>query len=48
MRLLTKEPHKDNGVTEYGKLDLDYLTDWAETLNVESALKRLQDAAQLL
>ncbi len=33
---------------QYGKLDLDYLVDWAETLNVESALKRLQDAAQLL
>ena len=33
---------------QYGKLDLDYLTDWAEALNVESALKRLQDAAQLL
>jgi hypothetical protein len=33
---------------QYRKLDLDYLTDWAETLNVESALKRLQDAAQVL
>lgn len=33
---------------QYGKLDLDYLTDWAETLNVKSALKRLQGAAQIL
>ena len=33
---------------QYGKLDLDYLADWAETLNVESELKRLQDAAQVL
>lgn len=33
---------------QYGKLDLDYLADWAETLNVESALKRLQDVAQFL
>ena len=33
---------------QYGKLDLDYLTNWAQTLNVESALKRLQDTAQIL
>ena len=33
---------------QYGKLDLDYLTNWAKVLNVESELKRLQDAAQLL
>ena len=33
---------------QYAKLDLDYLTNWAEALNVESALKRLQDAAQIL
>ena len=33
---------------QYGKLDLDYLTDWAETLNVELALKRVQDTAQIL
>ena len=33
---------------QYGKLDLDYLADWAKALNVESALKRLQDTAQLL
>ena len=33
---------------QYAKLNLDYLTNWAETLNVESVLKRLQDAAQVL
>ena len=33
---------------QYGKLDLDYLANWAETLNVKSALKRLQGAAQIL
>ena len=33
---------------QYAKLDLDYLTDWAEALNLESALKRLQDTAQVL
>ena len=33
---------------QYAKLNLDYLTNWAETLNVESALKRLQDTAQIL
>lgn len=33
---------------QYAKLDLDYLADWAETLNVESALKRLQDTAEVL
>ena len=33
---------------QYGKLNLDYLVDWAKTLNVESALKRLQDTAQIL
>ncbi len=33
---------------QYGKLDLDYLADWAKALDVESALKRLQSAAQLL
>ncbi len=33
---------------QYRKLDLDYLTNWAEVLNVESELKRLQDAAQVL
>ena len=32
---------------QYGKLDLDYLADWAKALNVESALKRLQDTAQI-
>ena len=33
---------------QYGKLDLDYLADWAKTLDVESTLKRLQSAAHLL
>ena len=33
---------------QYGKLDLDYLADWAKTLDVESTLKRLQNAAQFL
>ena len=33
---------------QYGKLDLDYIADWAKTLNVESALKRVQSVAQLL
>ena len=33
---------------QHGKLDLDYLANWAKTLNVESALKRLQDTAQIL
>ena len=33
---------------QYAKLDLDYLTDWAEVLNLESALKRLQEAAHIL
>lgn len=33
---------------QHGKLDLDYLVDWAETLNVGSVLKRLQDTAQAL
>ena len=33
---------------QYGKLDLTYLADWAETLNVELALKRVQDTAQIL
>ena len=33
---------------QYRKLDLDYLTNWAEVLYVELELKRLQDAAQIL
>ena len=33
---------------QYGKLDLVYLVDWAKALDVESALNRLQDTAQLL
>ena len=33
---------------QYGKLDLDYIADWATVLDVELALKRLQDTAQLL
>ncbi len=33
---------------QYAKLDLDYLTNWAETLNVELVLKRLQEAAHVL
>ena len=33
---------------QHETLDLDYLADWSEMLNVESALKRLQDAAQVL
>ena len=33
---------------QHGKLDLNYLANWSEALNVESALKRLQEAAQLL
>ena len=33
---------------QYAKLDLDYLADWAKALDVELALKRLQDTAQLL
>ena len=33
---------------QYEKLDLDYLTDWAKALNIESTLKRLQNAAQPL
>lgn len=33
---------------QHDKLDLDYLTDWAEALNVKPALKRLQNTAQVL
>lgn len=33
---------------QYARLDLNYLVDWAKALDVELALKRLQDAAQLL
>ena len=33
---------------QYGKLDLDHLTNWATVLDVELALKRLQDTAQIL
>ena len=33
---------------QYAKLDLDYLANWAEALNVGPVLKRLQDAAQIL
>ena len=33
---------------QYGRLNLDYLADWAKVLDVESRLKRLQDGAQVL
>ena len=33
---------------QYGKLDLDYLSDWAKVLDVELVLKRLHDTAQIL
>ena len=33
---------------QYAKLDLDYLANWAEALNVGPVLKKLQDAAQVL
>jgi hypothetical protein len=33
---------------QYGKLDIDYLEQWAKKLNVESLWKRLVDEAETL